>query len=195
MYYQWYYVPQSGTSSNGMRITISGYPGAGKTTVGKLLADRLGYKFYSVGDLRGKMAMERGMTIDELNKLGEKEFWTDDMADQWQKKIGQTEDNFVIEGRLSFYFIPDSVKIFLTIDPTVAAERVFINQRPDEKPVSSAAEMKNLIQQRLEADRKRYQEYYHIDPSAAENFDLVIDTTSKSIDEVVEEIQSRLSKT
>ena len=169
-----------------MRITISGYPGAGKTTVGKLLADRLRYKFYSVGDLRGKMAMERGMTIDELNKVGEKEFWTDDMADQWQKKIGTTEDNFVMEGRLSFYFIPDSVKIFLTIDPPVAAERVFKNQRPDEKPVSSVAEMKNLIHERLEADRKRYQEYYHIDPSAKENFDVVIDTTNSSIEQIID---------
>lgn len=173
-----------------MKITISGYPGAGKTTVGKLLADRLGYKFYSVGDLRGKMAMERGMTIDELNKVGEKEFWTDDMADQWQKKIGQAEDNFVIEGRLSFYFIPDSVKIFLTIDASVAAERVFTNQRPDEKPASSVAEMEQLIGKRLEADRKRYKEYYGIDPSAKENFDIFLDTTNKSIDEVVDEIQN-----
>lgn len=178
-----------------MKITISGYPGAGKTTVGQLLADRLGYKFYSVGDLRGKMAMDRGMTIDELNKLGEKEFWTDDLADQWQKKIGQTEDNFVIEGRLSFYFIPDSVKIFLTIDATEAAQRVFKNQRPDEKPASSVAEMKKLIADRLEADRKRYQEYYGLDPSAKENFDVVLDTTNLTVEQIVQELLKRIKAT
>lgn len=177
-----------------MKITISGYPGAGKTTVGKLLAERFGYKFYSVGDLRGKMAMDRGMTIDELNKLGEKEFWTDDTADQWQKKIGQTEDNFVMEGRLSFYFIPDSFKLFLTIDPMAAAERIFKDQRPDEKPVATAEEMKQLTQNRLEADRKRYQEYYGLDPSAKENFDVVLDTTNKSIEEIATEIIGRISK-
>ena len=53
-----------------MIITISGIPGSGKTTVGRMLAEKLGYKFYSIGDLRGKMAMERGMTIDQLNELG-----------------------------------------------------------------------------------------------------------------------------
>lgn len=175
-----------------MKITISGYPGAGKTTVGKMLAERLGYKFYSVGDLRGKMAMDRGMTIDELNKLGEKEFWTDDVADQWQKKIGQTEDNFVMEGRLSFYFIPDSFKLFLTIDKTVAAERILKNQRPDEKPVSSVVEMEQIISERLAADKKRYQEYYGLDPSAKENFDVVLDTTSRTIEEIVDEILKKV---
>lgn len=175
-----------------MRITISGYPGAGKTTIGKLLADRLGYKFYSVGDLRGKMAMDRGMTIDELNKLGEKEFWTDDLADQWQKKIGQTEDNFVIEGRLSFYFIPDSFKLFLTINKTVAAERILKNQRPDEKPVSSVAEMEEVINERLSADKKRYQEYYGLDPSDKKNFDVVLDTTDLNVEQIVEAVLKQI---
>ena len=51
-----------------MIITISGKPGAGKTTVGKAVAARLGLEFYSMGDLRGKMASDRGLTIDELSK-------------------------------------------------------------------------------------------------------------------------------
>ncbi|MCX6741353.1 MAG: AAA family ATPase, partial [Candidatus Parcubacteria bacterium] len=46
-----------------MIITLSGKPGSGKTTVAKILAEKLGYKFYSTGDLRGQMAMKRGLTI------------------------------------------------------------------------------------------------------------------------------------
>ena len=38
-----------------MIITISGLPGSGKSTIGKMLAKKLGYKFYSMGDLRGKI--------------------------------------------------------------------------------------------------------------------------------------------
>ncbi|MBU0540313.1 AAA family ATPase, partial [Patescibacteria group bacterium] len=67
-----------------MIITISGVPGSGKTTVAKILAERLGMKFYSMGDLRGKMATERGLTIDELNKLGETEAFTDNDVDTYQ---------------------------------------------------------------------------------------------------------------
>ena len=107
-----------------MIITISGMPGSGKTTVAKLLAKRLGYEHYSMGDLRGKMAMERGISIDELNKLGEKESWTDKEADDYQKKLGETEDNFVTDGRTGFHFIPHSRKIFLKVDLRIGAERI-----------------------------------------------------------------------
>src|SRR5689334_16245543 len=101
-----------------MIISITGAPGTGKTSVGKLLAKRLGYNFYSVGDLRGKMAMERGLTIDELNKLGEKDASTDTMADDYQRELGRKEDNFIIEGRLSWHFIPHSFKVFLKCSPS-----------------------------------------------------------------------------
>ena len=38
--------------------TITGTPGAGKTSVAKVLAKRLGIKFYSAGDILEKMAAE-----------------------------------------------------------------------------------------------------------------------------------------
>ena len=71
-----------------MIITISGVPGSGKSTAGKSVARKLGYEYVSMGDFRGKMAMERGLTIDELNKLGEKEDWTDRQADEYQRELG-----------------------------------------------------------------------------------------------------------
>ena len=51
-----------------MKITISGLPGSGTTTVAKLLAERLGYKLISAGDVFRKLAMERGMTLEEFSK-------------------------------------------------------------------------------------------------------------------------------
>ena len=117
-----------------MIITISGMPGSGKSTIAKILAQKLGYKHYSIGDLRGKMALDRHLTIDELNELGKREGWTDREPDEYQKKLGHEEDNFVIDSRLGFYFIPHSFKLFLTVDPEVAAERIFPNQRPTKNP-------------------------------------------------------------
>ena len=69
-----------------MIISISGVPGSGKTSVAKIIADKLGMNFYSMGNMRGKMALDRGMTIDELNALGEKEAFTDAEVDEYQKK-------------------------------------------------------------------------------------------------------------
>lgn len=53
------------------QIAISGYPGAGKSTTGKLLAKYLGYNFFSAGDFRRMAATELGVDIDTLNKLEE----------------------------------------------------------------------------------------------------------------------------
>ncbi|MDP2918221.1 MAG: cytidylate kinase family protein, partial [bacterium] len=144
-----------------MIITISGRPGSGKSTVGKMLAKKLGYNFYSMGDLRGKMAMERGITINELNEIGKREGWTDREPDEYQKKLGKTEDNFVIDSRLGFYFIPHSFKVFIEVDSKIGAERVFKNQRPDEKPITDIKEMQTAFESRAKQDDERYQKYYN----------------------------------
>lgn len=51
------------------QITISGYPGAGKSTNGKILASRLGYDFFSAGHFRREAAKELDVDIDTLNLL------------------------------------------------------------------------------------------------------------------------------
>ena len=50
-------------------ITLSGQLGSGKSTIGKMLATRLDYTFYSTGSAQRKIAAERGLTTLELNKL------------------------------------------------------------------------------------------------------------------------------
>lgn len=175
-----------------MIITISGEAGSGKTTIGKNLAKILNYNFYSMGDLRGKMATERGITIDELNKLGEKEGWTDKIVDDYQKKLGEKEDDFVIEGRLSWFFIPHSKKIFLYVNPQIGAERVFLNPREDEKKVRTIEEMVDYISQRRNSDIKRYQKYYRINPYEEKNYDLFIDTSKKNTKEILAEILKKV---
>ncbi|HII15831.1 MAG TPA: AAA family ATPase, partial [Nanoarchaeota archaeon] len=42
-----------------MQITIGGVPGAGKSTVAKLIAEKLGYKSYSMGAIRREIAGSR----------------------------------------------------------------------------------------------------------------------------------------
>lgn len=168
-----------------MIITISGLPGSGKSTIGKRLAKQLGYRFYSMGDLRGKMAMERNMSIDQLNKLGESEEWTDQEVDEYQKKLGQTEDNFVIDGRLSWHFIPQSFKVFLTVNVEEGARRIFKRQRPDESPVKSVEEMAAQIRARIASDNTRYQKWYGVQFDDPKNYNITIDTTAISPKQVV----------
>lgn len=177
-----------------MIITISGLPGSGKTTVGKLLAKKLGMRFYSIGDLRGRMAIERGLTIDQLNEIGMKEKWTDKEADEYQRKLGETEDDFVIESRLGFFFIPKSVKIFLDVDPRKAAERIFRDNRPDEKRKGTIEEVASSIRKRMKNDVARYRKYYKVDFLDESQYDIIIDTTNLTPDQVVERIMNGIKK-
>jgi len=136
--------------------------------------------------------MERGMTIDELNEIGKKESWTDKEVDEFQKKLGKKEDQFIIEGWLSFYFIPHSFKVFLDVNPEAAEKRIFKNQRPDEEPQESAREVLKMVKKRMAESQKRYKKYYGVDCFYEECYDLVINTTNLTISQVVSKIITEL---
>lgn len=167
-----------------MIISISGMPGSGKTSAAQLVAKHHGMHFYSVGGMRGKMALDRGITIDELNRLGEEEAFTDHDVDTYQRELGQKEDHFVIEGRMSWHFIPHSFKVLLTCDVDEAARRIHAaramrpEDRRDERQTASIEETKRELEERVASDVRRYQKYYGVDYRDPDHYDLVIDTTS-----------------
>ncbi|MCX6742416.1 MAG: cytidylate kinase family protein [Candidatus Pacearchaeota archaeon] len=177
-----------------MKITISGLPGAGKTTIAKMLAKKLKYEHWSLGDIRGEIAKKHHMTIDQLNEVGKKEIWTDKEVDDFQKKMGEKRDNFIMEAWIGFHFIPDSIKIFLEVDMKEGARRIFLDQREDEEPKENAHEVEKMIKKRLEGSRERYKKYYGIkDFTDRKQFDIVINTTKLTKKEVVKEILGFLS--
>lgn len=167
-----------------MIITINGMPGSGKTTVAKKLAAKLGYRHYYMGGLRRKIARQRGMTLAELNKLGEKKFFTDKIVDDYQKRLGKTEDNFVIEGRTSFFLIPHSLKIFLGCSLTEGAKRIWgalkksPKKRNEDKNLNSYQDVLKSIKERMRSDRYRYRKYYKMNIFAKKHYDLFLDTSA-----------------
>lgn len=175
-----------------MIITVSGLAGAGKGTVCRILSKRLNYNYYSMGDLRRMMAKDRGMTLEEFNKLGEKESFTDNDADKYQTELGLREDNFIMEGRLSYHFIPQSLKIFLYVNPKVAAQRIYSDNSSDrinQQKADSLDEQEKLTIERNESDLRRYRTHYGINNfTEKKNFDLYIDTSNLTVDQVVNNI-------
>ncbi len=175
-----------------MKITITGSLGSGKSTIAKILTNKLGVKRYSVGDFMGELAMERGMTLMELSFEAEKNPKIDRILDDKQINFGKKHDNFVLDSRLGWHFIPDSFKIFLKCDIDVAAKRVFNTNREDEKENTSLGVTKKNILRRMRSEKIRYRKYYGIDPYDENNFDLVVDTTSISPDEVIGKIMANI---
>ena len=177
-----------------MIITITGKPGSGKSTVGKLVAKTLNYKFFSAGDLRGEIAMKHGMTIDQLNEVGKTEIWTDKECDDLLAKMGEEQDNMVFDSRLAWYFIPKSFKVFLDVDLKEAARRVFKDQRIDEAPTSTQAEMFERLMKRMNGDNDRYKKWYSLDIMDLKNYDLIIDTTKVTPEEIAKRIVDAAKK-
>jgi predicted cytidylate kinase len=169
-----------------MKITISGMPGSGKSTVSKIVAERLGLKLYSVGDFMRDIAKTRGMSLIELSKIAEKDRRIDDELDDRQIRL-RNEDNFVMNSRIGFHFIPDSIKIFLEVDTKKAAERILKDKR-EEETAATAEEMQKEIERRMKSESTRYKKYYDIDLFDKSNFDLVIDTSNITAAAVADKI-------
>lgn len=181
-----------------MIITLGGDAGSGKSTVAQAVAKKLNYKYYSVGNLRRQIAAARGLTIEEYNKLGESDPKTDTEADAYQEKLGKTEDNFVLESRLGWKFVPKSLKIFLTVDEKVAAERIFkdhkAGKRPSEKPMKSIKDAVKEIEERRKSDLLRYKKYYNVNHLDKKHYDIILDTTGKTIEQVADEVLIEVKK-
>jgi CMP/dCMP kinase len=178
-----------------MIITVSGLLGAGKDTIGKLLAERLGYRFYSMGDILGEVAQKRGMTINELASHAQDEKKIDKDIDDYQKRLGETGDDFVIVGHMSAFFIPHAFKIFLKASLEERARRVFndLHNRPDES-YHSEKETKEALSRLQSLNERRYMTLYKHNPYDESHYDLVIDTEDNPPDRVISIIMEAIEK-
>ena len=174
-----------------MIITLSGMPGAGKDTVADILHETLGYKVFRIGELRRLLAEKHGLTLEELNRIGEQEFWTDKEVDAYQEELGMTHDNFILVSRLGWHFIPHSFKVFLSVDPRIGAERIYLAKRKDEQ-YSCIEEAYEKVIQRMQSDEKRYEKYYHLTLYDPRHYDLSIDTTRLKPEDVARIILTAL---
>jgi cytidylate kinase len=175
-----------------MIITISGMPGSGKSTVAKLIASKLGMKYYSVGDFMREIAVQRNMSLIDLSKLAETDRRIDEQLDDRQIRM-RTEDNFVIDSRLGFHFMPNSTKIFLKVDIKNEAKRIFSQKRKEEH-ADTLEEIESMIKRRIQSEKLRYNQYYNIDIYDMANYDLVIDTSNISAEQVADKIVKKIRK-
>ncbi len=179
-----------------MIITISGLPGSGKGTVGKRVAKALGYAYLSVGGMLGEIASEKGITITDLLQKGEKDPSADHKVDEYQRRLGEERDNLIVDGRLGWYFIPHSFKVYITVDLEEGARRIWKDRdnRPDEK-YSSLRETEEKLRRRIEMEKTRYLKIYNgINPHDERHYDYILDTTGLSIEEATGMLLDRIRK-
>ena len=171
-----------------MIITISGKAGAGKSTVARILSEKLRIRHYSIGDLMRAMATDKGVDLLELNKLAEKDKSIDLELDNRLKELGKTKDNFVVDGRLTAYFIPNAgIRVFLDADDNVRAKRILKGKRHGREG-KTLKEIMGIIKKREESEKKRYKKYYGVDYLDEKLYNFTVDTTKMNQNEVVDKI-------
>lgn len=176
-------------------ISLAGDLAAGKGTVSKILMEDLGYGIYRNGEYARKLAKEMGLDITSFNKYLVKHPEIDLQIEKSASEYAKTNDNFIIDARLGWYAVPESFKVYLRVDIDVAAERAFEdNNRKGTEQFATVEEQKQDMIERFRLENERYWNLYHIHKEDMLNYDLVVDTTNMTPNEVANKIKEEYEK-
>jgi CMP/dCMP kinase len=164
-----------------MILTVSGEVGAGKSTVARALAQSLGLRYLSSGEIFRGEARRRGVTLAALGRLAENDPSIDRMIDQAQVAEARGGD-IVLESRLSGWLVDGDVRIWLRAPVEVRARRVAAR---DGLTLDAA---RADIENRESSERRRYAALYQIDLSDLTRYHVVLDTSVWGADEITQAI-------
>ena len=170
-----------------MLISITGNLGSGKSTICSILRDRYGFEIFSTGNINREVARKLGISALELNKRLKIDHSLDDEIDSTVTRISieRKDDKLIFDSRMAWHFAKDTFKIFLTIDPSEAARRVMLNPRGEEEKYNSVEDARNGLIARGNVERERFMDIYGVDYFDNNNYNLIVDTTSRTPDEIV----------
>lgn len=92
--------------------------------------------------------------------------------------------------------MPESFKVYLKVDINIAAKRVFNDEtrRDSEKKFETVEEQKQDIEKRYTLENTRYFELYGVRKEDESNYDLVLDTSNLTPNEVADKIEEEYKK-
>lgn len=168
-----------------MLVTISGLPGSGTSSCAKQVAAALDLDHLDGGQVFRAMAAERGLELAAFGAVAESDPAIDVEIDRRLADRGAA-GVVVLESRLAGWIATnealDGLKVWLACDDDVRARRVSGRDGGD----VASARAENAAREASEATR--YRGYYGIDIGDLAIYDLVIDTTTAPVDEVVDRI-------
>ena len=172
-------------------IAIAGQPGCGSTTIGRMLSERLGLDFFSLGKwnkeqlqiIEGRKTHTETQDSIEMwkNKKGASEEFHN-MSDIKQKEIAAKGD-VVIDAKLGIHMLRGfaDFTIWLKADTKIRAERYAKRDGTDVKEAGRALKEKETL------ERESWKRIYGFDYfEQEEEADLIIDVGDKMPEKIIE---------
>lgn len=169
-----------------MFITINGQLGSGKSTVCSLLKNKYGFDVFSSGRIQRQIARKMNASTLDLNKISENDYSIDRYIDKVVVEFAENNigESVVFDSRLAWHFVPNSFKVRLTINPVTAAERIVPNRHTPEESYNSLEDAICRLSERQKSESLRYKSIYNVDIDDFKNYDLIMNTSQLSPEEV-----------
>ena len=169
-----------------VRITISGHPGSGTSTLVKLLSDNKGWNSLNGGELFRQEAKRRNMTLADFGELCKNDLDVDRELDALLKQEMLRNDEqapAIVESRLAGWWayqleleIP---RIWLDVDELERAKRV------QDREGGAIESILKESEKRASVDAQRFLELYNLLPEQPEPYSHRIEATSLNPQEVL----------
>jgi cytidylate kinase len=174
-----------------MRITVSGLPGSGTTSLARYLSEQHNFGLISAGEVFRQMAKEHNMDLPAFGALAESDPSFDRMIDERQKQIAESRDNIIVEGRLSGWMVPTAdLKIWINAPLACRVRRI---QFRDEVIKEETA--KQTTEEREKCEALRYRMYYQIDISDLGLYHMILNSEHWGIEQLGAIVDTAISVT
>ncbi|MGH3821717.1 MAG: cytidylate kinase family protein [Pseudonocardiaceae bacterium] len=166
-------------------LAISGDLGSGKSTVAAILAQRTGGRLISTGMLQRDIAAKRGISTLQANLDAETDESIDLQIDGMLLDEGQTGPPTVFDSRMAWHFVPSALKIHIVVAPDIGAERIYNRTGSAVEKYDNVGAAQAAVEARAASEQARFLGKYQVDISRLSNYDVVIDSSDASQDDII----------
>lgn len=165
------------------KITISGYPGSGTSTLVSGLVNHFNWQSINGGQIFRDEASKRGLTLAEFGKLCVDDESVDKELDEILRRNISGADVEIIESRLAGWWAykleVDSIRIWIEVNEHERANRVISREG------GSLEDVLEANAKRLALDNQRYQNMYGLTPDDPLAYTHIIEASNISAVEVL----------
>jgi cytidylate kinase len=165
------------------KVTISGYPGSGTSTLVSGLVNHFNWQSINGGQIFRDEAVKRGLTLPEFGKLCISDESVDEELDEILRQNILGGDVEIIESRLAGWWAykleVDSIRIWVEVNEHERANRVIAREGGTIETVLEANA------KRLSIDNQRYQNMYGLRPDDPLAYTHIMEASNISAEDVI----------